>query len=141
MIARGERATNTDGFVEKVLLEIAEKTKREDFDGGARAVDDALAEASETIALQIGTVTSNGTSLTLTPTATFDVIAQESNKTPAQIARRPPRSWCETRHPSQRWSPCSSRSNGRHGCQSSEDTTTLRGRRSKRDQLFSVRCH
>jgi hypothetical protein len=44
VIARGERATNTDGFVEKVLLEIAEKTKREDFDGGARAVDDALAE-------------------------------------------------------------------------------------------------
>ena len=35
----------------------------------------------------IGTVTSNGTSLTLTPTATFDVIAQESNKTPAQIAQ------------------------------------------------------
>ena len=34
----------------------------------------------------IGTVTSNGTSLTLTPTATFDVIAQESNKTVAQIA-------------------------------------------------------
>ena len=28
----------------------------------------------------IGTVTSNGTSLTLTPTATFEVIAQESNK-------------------------------------------------------------
>ena len=35
----------------------------------------------------IGTVTSNGTSLTLTPTATFEVIAQESNKTPAQIAQ------------------------------------------------------
>ena len=34
----------------------------------------------------IGTVTSNGNSLTLTPTATFDVIAQESGKTPAQIA-------------------------------------------------------
>src|SRR4051812_37609071 len=34
----------------------------------------------------IGTVTSNGTSLTLTPAANFEVIAQESNKTPAQIA-------------------------------------------------------
>ena len=33
----------------------------------------------------IGTVTSNGTSLTLTPTANFNVIAQESNKTPAQV--------------------------------------------------------
>jgi hypothetical protein len=35
----------------------------------------------------IGTVTSNGTSLTLTPTATFEVIAQESSKTVAQIAQ------------------------------------------------------
>ena len=35
----------------------------------------------------IGTVTSNGTGLTLTPTATFAVIAQESNKTPAQVAQ------------------------------------------------------
>ena len=37
--------------------------------------------------VQIGTVTSNGTTLTLTPTANFNVIAQESNKTPAQIAQ------------------------------------------------------
>jgi VCBS repeat-containing protein len=37
--------------------------------------------------IQIGTVTSNGTSLTLTPAANFNVIAQESNKTPAQIAQ------------------------------------------------------
>lgn len=35
----------------------------------------------------IGTVTSNGSSLTLTPTATFEVIAQESNKTVQQIAQ------------------------------------------------------
>ncbi len=35
----------------------------------------------------IGTVSSNGTSLTLTPTANFEVIAQESNKSPAQIAQ------------------------------------------------------
>ena len=33
----------------------------------------------------IGTVTSNGSFLTLTPTATFEVIAQESNKTVAQV--------------------------------------------------------
>jgi large repetitive protein len=35
----------------------------------------------------IGTVSSNGTSLTLTPAANFQVIAQESNKSPAQIAQ------------------------------------------------------
>lgn len=35
----------------------------------------------------IGTVTSNGSTLTLTPTATFEVIAQESNKTVQQIAQ------------------------------------------------------
>src|SRR6266480_2456710 len=35
----------------------------------------------------IGTVTSTGTSLTLTPTATFEVIAQESNKSVAQVAQ------------------------------------------------------
>lgn len=35
----------------------------------------------------IGTVTSNGSTLTLTPTATFEVIAQESNKTVAQVAQ------------------------------------------------------
>ena len=34
----------------------------------------------------IGTVTSNGSRLTLTPIANFEVIAQESNKTAAQIA-------------------------------------------------------
>src|SRR4051794_14854247 len=35
----------------------------------------------------IGTVTSNGNSLSLTPTATFEVIAQESGKTPQQVAQ------------------------------------------------------
>ena len=44
VIVRGDQATNTDEFVAKVLREIAEKTKREDFDGGAHAVDEALAE-------------------------------------------------------------------------------------------------
>jgi len=34
----------------------------------------------------IGTVTSNGSGLTLTPVANFEVIAQESNKTVAQVA-------------------------------------------------------
>src|SRR5271166_2647933 len=44
VIARGERGTNADEFVDKVLSEIAEKTKNADFDGSARAVNDALAE-------------------------------------------------------------------------------------------------
>ncbi|MGY8630971.1 Ig-like domain-containing protein [Bradyrhizobium sp. 14AA] len=35
----------------------------------------------------IGTVTSNGASLTLTPTATFEVIAQQTDKTAAQVAQ------------------------------------------------------
>jgi FecR protein len=35
----------------------------------------------------IGTVTSSGGVLTLTPTTTFDLMARESNKTPAQIAQ------------------------------------------------------
>ncbi|WP_454624428.1 nidogen-like domain-containing protein [Bradyrhizobium cenepequi] len=35
----------------------------------------------------IGTVTSNGSILTLTPTTTFDLIARDTNKTPAQIAQ------------------------------------------------------
>ena len=35
----------------------------------------------------IGTVTSNGSILTLTPTTTFDLIARQSDKTPAQIAQ------------------------------------------------------
>ena len=35
----------------------------------------------------IGTVTSNGSGLTLTPIANFEVIAQESNKTVAQVAQ------------------------------------------------------
>ena len=34
----------------------------------------------------IGTVTSNGSTLTLTPVSTFEIIAQQSNKTTAQIA-------------------------------------------------------
>ena len=44
MIARGARGSNLDEFVDSVLARVAEKTKAGDFDGGTRAVDDALAE-------------------------------------------------------------------------------------------------
>jgi len=40
-----------------------------------------------TAGVLIGTVTSNGSTLTLTPTANFDVIAQQSNKTTDQVAQ------------------------------------------------------
>ena len=44
VIARGARGTNLDEFVDSVLARVGEKTKAGDFDGGTRAVDDALAE-------------------------------------------------------------------------------------------------
>ena len=44
VIAKGERGTNQEEFVENVLKRLAEMTKRGDFDAGAKAVDDALAE-------------------------------------------------------------------------------------------------
>lgn len=44
VIAKGERSTNQEAFVEDVLKRLAETTKRGDFDSGAKAVDDALAE-------------------------------------------------------------------------------------------------
>ena len=44
VIARGERGGNEDAFVNRVLAEAAEKTKNNDLDGGAKAVDDAFAE-------------------------------------------------------------------------------------------------
>ncbi|WGJ13471.1 tetratricopeptide repeat protein [Methylocapsa sp. D3K7] len=44
VIAKGERGTNEGAFVEDVLKRLAETTKRGDFDSGAKAVDDALAE-------------------------------------------------------------------------------------------------
>ncbi|WP_145662781.1 Ig-like domain-containing protein [Bradyrhizobium stylosanthis] len=40
-----------------------------------------------TAGVLIGTVTSNGSTLTLTPTTNFDVIAQQSNKTTDQVAQ------------------------------------------------------
>ena len=44
VIARGERGTNLDAFINAVIARVAEETKRGDFESGARAVDDALAE-------------------------------------------------------------------------------------------------
>ncbi len=44
VIAKGERGSNQEAFVEDVLKRLAETTKKGDFDSGAKAVDDALAE-------------------------------------------------------------------------------------------------
>ncbi|MBR0712180.1 Ig-like domain-containing protein [Bradyrhizobium liaoningense] len=51
-------------------------------DGQVHAV-----QVFNTAGVLIGTVTSNGSTLTLTPTANFDVIAQQSNKTTDQVAQ------------------------------------------------------
>jgi tetratricopeptide (TPR) repeat protein len=44
VIAKGERGSNQEAFVEDVLKRLAETTKTGDFDSGAKAVDEALAE-------------------------------------------------------------------------------------------------
>jgi tetratricopeptide (TPR) repeat protein len=44
VIARGERGTNDDTFVNAVLARVAEKVRNDDLDGGAGAIDEALAE-------------------------------------------------------------------------------------------------
>ncbi|MGB8843698.1 MAG: hypothetical protein WCC64_21820, partial [Aliidongia sp.] len=44
VIARGERGTNHEVFVNEVLARVAGKTKDGDFDGSVHALDDALAE-------------------------------------------------------------------------------------------------
>ncbi|WP_336490675.1 tetratricopeptide repeat protein [Methylobacterium nigriterrae] len=44
VIARGERGTSEDAFVNAVLAQVAEKVRNDDLDGGARTVDEALAE-------------------------------------------------------------------------------------------------
>jgi hypothetical protein len=44
VIMRGEHGSNEDAFVNAVLAEVAEKTRNNDLDGGARAIADALAE-------------------------------------------------------------------------------------------------
>ena len=42
--ARGDRGTNFDNFVDRVLARVAAKTRAGDFDGAARDVDQALVE-------------------------------------------------------------------------------------------------
>ena len=44
VIARGERGTNHDEFVNAVLAQVAEKTRSGDLDGGASTIDEGLAE-------------------------------------------------------------------------------------------------
>jgi tetratricopeptide (TPR) repeat protein len=44
VIARGERGTNHDEFVNAVLAQVAEKTRRGDLEGGASTIDQGLAE-------------------------------------------------------------------------------------------------
>jgi tetratricopeptide (TPR) repeat protein len=44
VIAKGERGTNQEAFVEDILKRLAETTKKGDFDSGVKAVDDGLAE-------------------------------------------------------------------------------------------------
>ena len=44
LIARGERGTNHDEFVNRVLKDVAGRVKANDIDGGARALDAALAD-------------------------------------------------------------------------------------------------
>ena len=66
--------SSTDG---KVSISVVDQQ-----DGQVHAV-----QVFNTSGVLIGTVTSNGASLTLTPAANFNVIAEESNKTPAQVAQ------------------------------------------------------
>ena len=44
VIAKGERGTNDDAFVNTVLARVAERVRSDDLDGGAQAIDAALAE-------------------------------------------------------------------------------------------------
>jgi hypothetical protein len=44
LIARGERGTNDDAFVNAVLARVAEQVRNDDFDGGSDAIDKAVAE-------------------------------------------------------------------------------------------------
>jgi hypothetical protein len=52
VIARGERGSNEDAFVNAVLAEVAEKTRNNDLDGGAQVIADALAEIDRREATQ-----------------------------------------------------------------------------------------
>jgi hypothetical protein len=44
VIARGERATNDDAFVNTVLARVADRLRHDDLDAGASAIDEALAQ-------------------------------------------------------------------------------------------------
>jgi hypothetical protein len=44
VIARGERGSNDDRFVDRVLARVAERVRANDLEGGVRTVDDAIAE-------------------------------------------------------------------------------------------------
>src|SRR5262249_43049112 len=44
VIAKGERGTNEESFVNTVLAQVAEKVRDDDLEGGASAIDQALAE-------------------------------------------------------------------------------------------------
>jgi hypothetical protein len=47
VIARGERGGNEDALVTRVLAEVAEKTRDNDLDGGARTIAEALADIEQ----------------------------------------------------------------------------------------------
>jgi len=47
VIARGERGTNQEAFVEDVLKRLAETTRSGEYDAGSEAVDEALAELDQ----------------------------------------------------------------------------------------------
>lgn len=47
VIAKGERGTNQEAFVEDVLKRLAETTRRGEYDAGSKAVDAALAELDQ----------------------------------------------------------------------------------------------
>jgi tetratricopeptide (TPR) repeat protein len=44
VIAKGERGTNEESFVNAVLAQVADKVRNDDLEGGASAIDQALAE-------------------------------------------------------------------------------------------------
>ena len=44
MIAKGAQGASEDDFVDAVLAKVADKTKSDDLDGGARVLADALGE-------------------------------------------------------------------------------------------------
>jgi hypothetical protein len=47
VIAKGERGTNLDDFVQRVLQQLAETTRRGDFDAGSKLVDESLRRLDE----------------------------------------------------------------------------------------------